>query len=169
MNIRTIAVAALAVSVAAILCAGAAWAGLEEASAAYERGDYGTAIREYTQAAEHGHVGAQIAVGYMYETGRGVSQDYSKAAAWYRRAAEHGDEVAQVLLGRMYKEGLGVPQDDVRAYAWYNVAAAQSQTGEGIPGRDLIASRMTPSQLQEAQALSREYFEKYVVPFRKEE
>ena len=62
----------------------------------------------------------------------------------------------------MYASGRGVPKDIVRSYAWFSIAAAQG---------DLLAKDMskvygmTPTQIAEAQKLSNEFWEKYVVPF----
>lgn len=84
------------------------------------------------------------------------------------KAAEQGDADAQNNLGMLYAQGQGVPKDYVRAYAWFNVSAAQEDlTAQG--NRNTAAEKMAPSKLEEAQKLSREYFEKYVVPFREGE
>ncbi len=73
----------------AALCAGVtlgltarAWAGLDEAAAAYQRGDYATAIRELRPLADQGNAGAQYNLGNMYENGRGVPQDDAEAVKW---------------------------------------------------------------------------------------
>ncbi len=65
-----------------------AWAGWDEATAAYQRGDYVTAIRELRPLAEQGVAEAQFNLGNMYDKGRGVPQDYAEAVQWYRKAAE---------------------------------------------------------------------------------
>ncbi len=78
----------------AALCAGftlgltaPAWAGFDEGVAAYDRGDYATALREWRPLAEHGDASAQSFLGIMYVEGLGVPQDYSKAHMWYNLAA----------------------------------------------------------------------------------
>ena len=65
-----------------------AWAGYIEGMAAFERGDYETALRELRPLAEQGDASAQFNLGFMYGTGQGVSQDYAEAARWFRLAAE---------------------------------------------------------------------------------
>ena len=127
--------------------------------------DYAKAALWYRKAAEQGNVTAQYNLGIIYDTGQGVPQDYAKAALWYRKAAEQGDVTAQNNLGFMHANGRGVPQDYVQAYAWLNSAAAQGDN-DAESRRDKIASQMTPARLEQAQTLSREYYEKYVVPFR---
>ena len=56
----------------------------EDATAAYERGDYATAFRLMKPLAEKGDAKAQHNLGVMYDYGRGVPQDYTKALKWRR-------------------------------------------------------------------------------------
>jgi TPR repeat protein len=104
----------------------------EDASAAYRRGDYVSAIRILETLAGQGNTSAQYNLGTMYASGEGVAQDYATAAKWYRLAALKGDPFAQTNLGLLYNEGLGVPQDYREAIKWYRLAAdqgdAQAQT-----------------------------------------
>ena len=58
--------------------------------------------------------------------------------------------------------GDGVPQDYVQAHMWVNLAASRfavSQVGRerAIKSRDLVAAKMTPAQIAEAQKLAREW------------
>ena len=64
-----------------------AQAGFGEGLAAYERGDYATALKEWRPLAEQGDAGAQKNLGWMYYSGQGVPQDYAAAVKWYRLAA----------------------------------------------------------------------------------
>ena len=57
---------------------------------AYMKGDYATALKEYRAAAEQGDAAAQNGLGYMYNFGRGITQDFKEALKWYRLAAEQG-------------------------------------------------------------------------------
>jgi uncharacterized protein len=63
---------------------------LEDARAAYESGDYATAMRIFRPMAENGDAIAQYYLGDLYDKGRGVPQDYAEATKWYRRSAEQG-------------------------------------------------------------------------------
>jgi TPR repeat protein len=83
-------------------------------------------------------------------------RDYATALRFIRPLAEQGDASAQYNLGVMYDTGLGVPQDKVRAYMWFTLSAAQGRDGAAA-FRDLIARRMTPAQIEEAQKLTREW------------
>ncbi|TSE23937.1 tetratricopeptide repeat protein [Tepidimonas aquatica] len=102
-----------------------AHAGFDEGLAAYERGDYATALKEWRPLARQGHASAQYNLGVMYDQGRGVPQDYAEAVKWYRQAAAQGHAKAQSNLGLMYAKGRGVPQDYAEAVKWYRQAAAQ--------------------------------------------
>jgi len=138
-----------------------AWAGFDEGMAAHERGDYATALREWSPLAEQGHAGAQNNLGFMYRNGQGVPQDYAEALQWYRKAAEQGHAEAQNNLGFMYEDGQGVPQDYAHAHMWYNLAASSFPPGEkrdnAVKNRDIFAKKMTPAQISEAQKLAREW------------
>ena len=127
---------------------------------AYERGDYATALREFRPLAEQGNAGAQNNLGVMYEKGKGVSQDDKTAVKWYRLAAKQGQANSQYNLGYMYENGRGVLQDYVRAHMWYNLAASQGGTEYATKNRDIVAKKMTPSQIKKAKKLARECVKK---------
>jgi hypothetical protein len=122
--------------------------------------DDAEAVRWYRLAAEQGVALAQTNLGVMYASGRGVPKDDVEAVRWFRLAAEQGVALAQTNLGLMYANGEGVPQDYVQAHLWFNLAASRL-TGEererAVRGRDLVAGRMTPAALNEAQRLAREW------------
>jgi TPR repeat protein len=102
-------------------------------------------------------------LGAMYAEGQGVPHDYAEALKWYRKAADQGNARAQTILGAMYYFGQGVPQDYVQAHMWYNLAAARFPASEteirdmAVKGRDLVAAKMTPARIAEAQKLAREW------------
>ena len=84
----------------------------------------GVAQKEMLQLAEAGDAELQLALGVMYEQGKGIRQDYTEAVRWYRKAAEEqGFAVAQYNLGRMYEQGKGVRQDYAEAAGWFRKAA----------------------------------------------
>jgi hypothetical protein len=82
-------------------------------------------------------------------------RDYQTAVRLIRPLAEQGNAHAN-NLGVLYDNGLGVPLDKVRAYVWFTLSAAQGREGAAT-FRDLIARRMTPAQIAEAQKLAREW------------
>jgi len=78
----------------AALCAGVilgltapAWAGFDEGEAAYDRGDYAAALREFRPLAEQGNAKAQKYLGLIYVGDLGVPQDYVQAHMWLDLAA----------------------------------------------------------------------------------
>ena len=83
-------------------------------------------------------------------------RDYATSERLNRPLAEQGNANAQYNLGTFYDNGLGVPLDKVRAYMWFSLSAAQGREGAAA-FRDLIARRMTPAQIAEAQKLAREW------------
>src|SRR3972149_6213739 len=97
----------------------------EDATKAYERGDYKTAFRLIKPLAEQGSPKSQYNLGLMYALGHGVRQDYAEAVKWYRKAADQGDASARFNLGLMYSSGQGVPQDYAEAVKWYRKGADQ--------------------------------------------
>ena len=61
---------------------------------AYIRGDFASALNEWTPLAEQGNNKALCDLGFMYSKGQGVTQNYPQAYAWYTVAASQGSEVA---------------------------------------------------------------------------
>ena len=112
-----------------------------------EPADFATTLRSAGQ----GDIDAQANLGVMYKEGVGVPQDYQQALVWYTKAAEQGHAKAQVNLAVMYFEGQGIPQNFGLAYVWSSLAAA-SGDAKGVSNRELLAAKLTPQGLAEAQA-----------------
>jgi TPR repeat protein len=129
---RALAAVLLVLSFAAPVAAGP----IENATAAYDRGDYATALRLLRPLADQGNAIAQSNLGRMYDKGQGVPQDFAEAVKWYRKAADQGLAIAQNVLGFMYDKGQGVPQDYAEAIKWFRKAADQgnaiAQTNLGV-------------------------------------
>jgi uncharacterized protein len=118
--------------------------------------DYAEAMKWFRKAADQGHPRAQLNLGFIYANGQGVPQDYAEAMKWYRLAADQGNAIAQYNLGLMYEKGEGVPQDFVRALMWFNLSAAQGDQ-DAAKSQNIVAPRMTPAQIAEAQKLARQW------------
>jgi uncharacterized protein len=126
---------------------------LEDGQAAYNRGDYATALNLLRPLAEQGDSSAQNSLGWMYEQGHGVTQDFKEATKWYRSAAEQGLREAQYNLGVIYFQGRGTPSNFREALKWYRKAATQGDAqaqynlgfmyvnGVGVP-KDLSRGHM---------------------------
>jgi uncharacterized protein len=123
--------------------------------------DYAQALIWTRKAANQGNAVAQNNLGVMYRDGHGVALDYAQAAIWFRKAADQGDAVAQNNLGGIYYEGQGVLQDFVRAHMWFNLAASRAEDTEtreqAAKNSEILAAKMTPAQIAEAQRLAREW------------
>ncbi|MCZ6588729.1 MAG: tetratricopeptide repeat protein [Alphaproteobacteria bacterium] len=169
-----------------LLAAPAVAQDFDKGLAAYNSGDYATALREMRPLAEQGSATAQFGLGNMYLEGHGVPQDYAEAAKWYRLAAEQGHADAQFSLGLMYANDEGVPRNDKEALKWLRLAADQGSgtaqfilgmryaIGEGVPQDFVLAYMwlnlggasppsvvylMTPSDISMAQRMAREWLE----------
>ncbi len=114
------------------------------------------AIKLCRLAADQGVAPARFYLGWQYEQGNGVAKDFTEAARWYRLAADQGEPSAQLALGNAYSTATGVRKDDVQAYQWFNLSAAAGNQ-QARKNLELIEKRMTPSQIAEAQKLSREF------------
>ncbi len=108
------------------------------------------AVKWFRLAAEQGQEDAQFFMGHCYYKGRGVSVDFGEAVKWLRKAAELGDSRGQALLGACYFKGEGVPEDYIEAYKWFNLAGSQGDKN-CTRMRELMAEKMTPSQIAEGQ------------------
>jgi TPR repeat protein len=118
--------------------------------------DYAQAVKWFRKAVEQGYARAQYNLGVMYRRGHGVQQDNVEAVKWYRKAAEQGFAEAQYSLGVMVAEGQGVQQDFVQSHMWFDLAAASGDSS-AVKSREIIAVKMTPSQIAEAQRLAKEW------------
>jgi TPR repeat protein len=128
--------------------------------------DYVQAAAWYRKAAEQGSVSAQTQLGQLYDYGQGVPQNYAEAAIWYRKAAEQGDFGAQYRLGGLYANGHGVTKNNVEAYFWLDVAAALAK-GKELPAaaeRDIVAAKLSPTELSEAQERAAKWFAEHPAP-----
>lgn len=143
---------------AALLCM-PAHADYEDGVAAAQAGDYATALREFSAAAEAGLDLAQYNLAILYFTGQGVTQDYAQALRWTQAAAEQGHLNAQFNLGALYYTGSGTPVDLSQAFVWYERAAqgqhggaqynlaTMYELGEGVE-KDLIRAHFWASAAQ---------------------
>jgi TPR repeat protein len=131
----------------------------EDGVAAYQRGDFATALQLFRPLAEQGIASAQFNLGLMYAQGQGVAQDFHEALKWYRLGAEQGNGSAQSSLGLMYAQGRGVPQDFVHAHMWSNLAASKLRGDDAqvaAKRRDTIERGLSTAQVARAQEMARQ-------------
>jgi TPR repeat protein len=82
------------------------------------------------RAADGGSAGALRWMGYLHESGSGVTRSLSQAVGYYRRAAELGDVVAMCLLGELQYFGMGTPIDRESGLRWLD-RGAQGGNADG--------------------------------------
>lgn len=89
------------------------------------KGDEERAAIWVRKAAEAGNLEAQTNLGYLYLSGRGITQDNQQAMLWMAKAAEGGFAQAQMNLGILLQEGKHASKDEARALYWMEKAANQ--------------------------------------------
>lgn len=132
----------------------------------------GTSTADLLVLAEGNNTMAQRTLGERYAMGtKDVNQDLEQAAFWFTKVADKGDAQAQQYLGFAYSRGLGVPQDWVQAHMWLSLAGAASKKKLAPQDKELVEqtrkfaeTKMTPKQIEEAQALVNEWLEKHKLP-----
>ena len=124
--------------------------------AAYEKGDFATAAKDWQEEATAGNAEAQFNLGRLYVDGKGVAQNFAEAAVWFRRAADQGYAKAQHNFGAMLGSGQGVRRDYESAYMWMSLCAAQNTPG-CAEQRDELATKLSKSKLEHAQHRARDW------------
>ena len=137
--------------VLAALTATAVAGPVEDGNAAYQRGDYRTAVKVLQPLVDQGNADAQDILAIMYYVGQGVPQNRAEAIRLYRLAAEQGNAHAQDALGFAYQNGVGVQRDVSEAAKWFRKAADQDnldtqfnlgemyELGNGVPQDYVLA------------------------------
>jgi uncharacterized protein len=124
---------------------------VEDGNAAYQRGDYRTAVKLLQPLVDQGNADAQDILAIMYFVGQGVPQNRAEAIRLYRLAAEQGNAHSQDALGFVYLDGIGVQRDYGEAAKWFRKAADQDnidaqfnlgemyELGTGVPQDYVLA------------------------------
>jgi hypothetical protein len=113
-------------SLAILMLPALAWsADLDKGLAAYDEGDYATALAVCQPLADAGDATAQFCMGRLYANGFGVPLDDALALHWFGAAAEQGHAEAQFNLAVFHTNGWGVDMDGLEADKWYRLAAEQ--------------------------------------------
>jgi TPR repeat protein len=86
---------------------------------------------------------------------------YRKITKWQKngitKPLSQGDTDAQYNLGKLYdNDNLSVAHDYVMSHMWFTIAGEKGYQ-DAFNKRDSVAEKMTPSQIQEAQNLSKEW------------
>lgn len=91
------------------------------------------AFQKTLEAAEHGYVPAQTAVGMMYANGQGAQQNYAEAGKWWIKAAEGGDLAAARHTWNLYRNGEGVDRNPAIANQWAQAIGEPVQAPRSTP------------------------------------
>ena len=136
-----------------------AWAGWDEGVAAYNKGEFKTALGEFRPLARGGNKDAQFALGMMYVNGHGLKQDFLEAGRWFRRAARQGMAEAQGALGALYSGGKGLVQDKIQAYMWFHLAASGGSQ-RAVKFRDDLAGNLSKAEIAQAEKAAEDWRKK---------
>jgi TPR repeat protein len=151
-----------------MLVARLASAGVAEALAALDRGDFETARAEFSKLAAAGDDKAMITMALFYHQGQGVPQDYSKAMDWYLKAFPLSNGDAYNNLGVMYRDGLGLPVNRKVAYSLFLITHMRGLGGDATQMRagrnlDREVAEQSPEAIRSALCYTEEYVRAYVM------
>ena len=128
--------------------------------------DYKQAAGWYQRASQQGVAGAQLNLGLLYTSGKGVPADPAKAVQQFQMAANQGNGQAQYHLAECFATGAGVPVDPVRAYQWMTIAKASLDSND--PTASLAAEKLkdlerqlSPAQTKQAKQAAAEWLQSH--------
>lgn len=102
-----------------------------------------------SRSAGQGNSDAQLDLGSIYVSGRGLPKNSVEAAKWFQLAADQGRAEGQVQIARMHLAGTGVTKDYVEAYKWAKLAWLKREKGAN---QILVFLRPRMSAVQIAEA-----------------
>lgn len=121
-----------------------------KASKAFERGDYGGALRIWTAMAAEGNSSAMYNLGIMHFNGRGTKADPAKAADWFGRAARAENGGGMVNYGLCLLNGFGVAQNPPEGVRWIRRAAESGlPSGMGLLGQLYLQGEGLPKDARQ--------------------
>ncbi|MDP8912745.1 MAG: SPOR domain-containing protein [Pseudomonadota bacterium] len=123
---------------------------VEAGVAAWQRGDFAGAVKQWRPLAEKGDQDAQFNMGQAYRLGRGVPVDLRIAQSWFQKAAAQGHEMAQGNLGLLlYESG-----KRAEAMPWIRKAAGRGDPrAQYVLGVELTNGDIVPRDFPRAYAL----------------
>lgn len=108
--------------------------------------DYKQAATWYQRASQQGVAGAQLNLGMLYLSGKGVPADPAEAVQQFQMAANQGNGQAQYHLAECFATGAGVRADPSRAYQWLSIAKASLDVKD--PTSSLAAEKLKDLERQ---------------------
>jgi TPR repeat protein len=117
----------------------------------FARGDYRSALRDWTAAAGQGNGAAMYNLGVMSLTGRGAPKDVAAAARWFKASAEAGHSGGMVNWALCRLNGFGTEKDEAAGFRWLQQAANKgSATGMGMLAEAYLRGRGAPTDPRQA-------------------
>ncbi|HEY0646900.1 caspase family protein [Phenylobacterium sp.] len=118
---------------------------------AFARGDYRSALRDWTAAANQGNGAAMYNLGVMSLTGRGAAKDVNAAARWFKASAEAGHSGGMVNWGLCRLNGFGTEKDEAAGFRWLQQAANKgSASAMGMLAEAYLRGRGAPTDPRQA-------------------
>jgi TPR repeat protein len=121
---------------------------------------YTTAVKWYEKSAAQGNAAAQYNLAHIYREGEIIPQDHNVALSLFQKSADQGNDLAQFELGVMYTFGEGLKRNFVQAYRWFTLSSMSSSNEVAISQRNLIQSRMSAEEIEQAEALVQAWLDK---------
>ena len=84
-----------------------------------------SALLHLKRMAEHGHIGAMVALAEAYQGTPAVAEDLAESFKWWKKAASTGHPASQYNFGKCFENGKGTEVDKRQALGWYLKAAKQ--------------------------------------------
>jgi TPR repeat protein len=128
--------------------------------AAYNAGNFETAIDEFQPLVERGHPGAELMFGVMYLRGQGYRQDEGLAAVWMYKAARKGEAGAQLVFGSQLLYGRGVRRNVGEALMWLTLAGESeidSVAEQAVIYRDDAVQFLSEGEIADALRKARDF------------
>lgn len=94
-----------------------------QATLAYDSGDYVRAYEIWSELADEDDLAAMRNTAQLLRQGKGVAKDVDRAFDLYKEAAEKGFVTAMANVAEMYLSGEGTDKDPKEAAVWYARAA----------------------------------------------
>ena len=135
-------------------------AGTAEGTAAYKRGDFAVAHREFLAAARSGDARARFSLGLLYLRGQGVQRNYAVALQWLQKAARQGDGEARLVLGDLHMRQTPARRDLLKSYMWLTLALSivrGPKRRAALALRARVSAEMTKQQIARAKKMARDW------------
>ena len=102
---------------------------------------YDLAFSRYEPLAEAGYASAQVGIGYLYISGRGVDAIQRVALDWFRAAALQKNASGEFALGAMHARGLGGLEKNYKTAAQFYQLAADKNHASALNNLGTLYAR----------------------------